>query len=75
MNDAVLDAAMLAAHESNDLEQLVAFYQKAGLSRIATNDVDAGCFYLTHAYIFALEAGMSQAKEIHRTLVAYGREE
>ncbi len=70
-----LDAALLIAHEKNDLEQLVKLYRKAGLSCIDTNNVDAGCFYLTHAYIFALEGGWPEATEIHRTLIAYGREE
>lgn len=75
MKDAELHTALLRAHEQNDLKQLVILYRKAGMSRLDTNDVDAGCFYLTHAYIFALEAGLSLAKEIHGTLVAHGREE
>ena len=75
MNLAALDAALLQAHAKYDLDGLVALYQKAGLSRIEANDVDVGCFYLTHAYIFALEAGTSKACEIHKVLVSYGREE
>ena len=75
MNLAALDAALLQAHADDDLGQLVALYQKAGLSCIDANDVDAGCFYLTHAYIFALEAGFFEAREIHKVLVSYGREE
>ena len=75
MNLAALDAALLQAHANNDLDQLVTLYHKAGLSCIDANDVDAGCFYLTHAYIFALEAGFSEAREIHKVLVSYGREE
>ncbi len=75
VNLAALDAALLQAHADCDLELLVALYQKAGLSCIDANDVDAGCFYLTHAYIFALEAGFAQAHDIHTVLVSYGREE
>ncbi len=75
MNLAALDAALLQAHAEYDLDGLVTLYQKAGLSCIDANDVDAGCFYLTHAYIFALEAGSSKAREIHKVLVSYGREE
>ncbi len=75
MNEAKLDAALLLAHENNDSEQLVALYQKAGLSCIDAKNVDAGCFYLTHAYIFALEMGSPNAGELHKVLVSYGREE
>jgi hypothetical protein len=75
VNDTALDAALLVAHEANDYAQLVSLYRQAGLSCIDVNDVDAGCFYLTHAYIFALEVGSDQAKELHKILVAYGREE
>ena len=75
MNLAALDAALLDAHEKNDYPQLVTLYRQAGLSCIDANDVDAGCFYLTHAYLFALVAGLSVATEIHQTLVAFGREE
>ena len=75
MTEADLDAALLLAHEQNDSAQLVALYQKAGLSRIDAKNVDAGCFYLTHAYIFALEMGSPKAVELHEVLVSYGREE
>ncbi len=75
MNLTALDTALIRAHTDYDLNALVTLYQKAGLSCIDANDVDAGCFYLTHAYIFALEAGFSEAHEIHTVLVSYGREE
>jgi len=75
VKDAALDAALLLAHEQNDHEQLVTLYRKAGLSCIDTKNVDAGCFYLTHAYIFALELGSPKARELHQILVSYGREE
>lgn len=75
MNFTALDAALLVAHEKNDYPGLVTLYRQAGLSCIDANDVDAGCFYLTHAYIFALELGSNQATELHKILVAYGREE
>ena len=42
---------------------------------LAADRVGAGCFYLTHAYIFALDCGAPEAAAIHQTLVAYGREE
>ena len=75
MTDAELDEALLKAHEKNDTQKLITLYRQAGLSRLQVNDVDAGCFYLTHAYIFALEAGAPDAKELHQILITHGREE
>jgi hypothetical protein len=75
VNDAALDTDFLRANEQSDHEQLVILYRKAGLSCIDAKNVDAGCFYLTHAYIFALEMGSSKVDELHEILVSYGREE
>jgi len=49
-----LNERMIAAHEARDLAGLVELYIQAAE---AVNDVDAACFYLTHAYVFALETG------------------
>ncbi|SEK47043.1 hypothetical protein SAMN05443999_101488 [Roseovarius azorensis] len=69
MND--LDTAMIRAHEMGDRAALIALYaQAAG----GAQDLDAACFYLTHAYVFALEAGALEAKTLHARLVAHGRE-
>ena len=38
------------------------------------NEIDAACFFLTHAYVFALEAGASEAGVLHARLKAQGRE-
>jgi len=75
MDLADLDAALLSAHHLNDREALVALYQKAGQTCLSQNQVDAGCFYLTHAYIYALEQGQAEAADIHALLVLHGREE
>ena len=66
-----LDAQMIAAHEARDLPALVRLYTQAA---DAANDVDAACFYLTHAYIFALDAGAAEAPALHARLKAHGRE-
>lgn len=66
-----LDEAMIAAHAAHDLPALVALYTQAADE---ANDVDAACFYLTHAYVFALEAGAEQASALHTRLKANGRE-
>jgi hypothetical protein len=67
-----LDARMIAAHAAKDKLALVALYQEAADQ---ANDLDAECFFLTHAYIFALETGAPQAADLRARLVRHGREE
>ncbi len=69
------DAAFLAAHSAGDNRRLVELYRAAGLSRIDSGDIDAGCFFLTQAYVFSLEAGLRDSAELHGLLAARGREE
>ena len=66
-----LDTAMIAAHEAHDTSALVRLYTQAADT---VNDIDASCFYLTHAYVFALEAGAPDARQLHSRLVRHGRE-
>ncbi|RKF15159.1 hypothetical protein D6850_09965 [Roseovarius spongiae] len=67
-----LDAAMIAAHERHDGPALVRLYTQAADQ---ANDPDAAGFFLTHAYVFALEAGAREARALHARLKAAGREE
>jgi hypothetical protein len=67
-----LDAAMISAHAARDQAALISLYTQAA---DAANDLDAACFYLTHAYVFALEAGAAQARALHARLLRHGREE
>ena len=66
-----LDKAMIAAHEARDHAALIRLYTQAADE---ANALDAACFYLTHAYIFALEAGAPEAPALHERLVQHGRE-
>ena len=66
-----LDTRMISAHEANDRRQLIKLYTQAADT---VNDLDASCFYLTHAYVFALESGASEAPGLHARLKAHGRE-
>ena len=68
---AALDERLLAAHSREDWAGLVALYTEAA---DAANDTDAACFYLTHAYVFALQTGHPDAHPINARLVAHGRE-
>ncbi|WP_324754546.1 hypothetical protein [Roseovarius sp. Pro17] len=63
---------MLTAHAGPDHAALIALYTEAADS---ANDLDASCFFLTHAYVFALEAGAPQARHLHHRLAMQGREE
>ncbi len=72
MTQGDLDAALLAAHAADDRRALVALYTQAAE---AANAADATGFYLTHAYIFALDTGHPQAARLHARLKTEGREE
>lgn len=67
-----LHQKMLAAHATPDPAALIALYTEAADS---ANDLDASCFFLTHAYVFALESGAPQAQLLRRRLIQHGREE
>jgi hypothetical protein len=66
-----LDARLLTAHAADDRAALIALYKEA--SEAADTPV-ARNFYLTHAYVFALEAGAPEAAELRARLVAFGAE-
>ncbi|MEC3862194.1 hypothetical protein VK792_12945 [Mesobacterium sp. TK19101] len=69
MND--LEARLLAAHARGDTRALVGLYTEAGEH---ANSAVAQGFYLTHAYVYALELGDVRATGLHARLVAMGRE-
>lgn len=69
-----LDNALLKAHACDDGEALVALYAEAADRELAAGNVQAGCFFLTHAYVYALEAGDPQADRLHALLKRHGRE-
>lgn len=65
-----LDAELLAAHAAGDITALIGLYTLA--SEEAETEVAKG-FYLTHAYVFALEAGDPRAQRLAQELHAQGR--
>lgn len=69
--DGSLNARLLAAHEADDRPALIALYREASE---AAHDQVAAAFYLTHAYVFALELGHADAPALHARLKAAGRE-
>ena len=67
-----LDAQLLDAHTRNDTHALIELYTLAGDWAEGEGRIDAACFYLTHAYVHALELGIDAAP-IHDRLKAYRR--
>ncbi|AHM05406.1 hypothetical protein roselon_03135 [Roseibacterium elongatum DSM 19469] len=63
-----LDAALLSAHETDDRAALIRLYAEAA----EVSDSPAAAFYLTQAFVFALEAGDPRAQSLRATLVALG---
>ncbi|WP_299414550.1 hypothetical protein [uncultured Sulfitobacter sp.] len=66
-----LHAQMLAAHATGDVDALIGLYTQAADQ---ASDVDQACFFLTHAHVFALEAGDPRAQTLRAQLVSHGRE-
>lgn len=73
MDKKELDRLLLDAHDRNDHADLIRCYTIAADEHEAMQDIDAACFYLTHAFIFALESGAPEADALNQRLVAYGR--
>ena len=72
MTRAELDAALLAAHVADDRGALISLYAQAS---DGANDPVARSFYLTHAYVFALEAGDRRSAALKARLVSEGAEQ
>ena len=66
---------IITAYKKKDLKNLVLLYENLGMSELKRNNIDAGCFFLTNAYTYALEGGLASEKKIHKILKLYGREE
>ena len=69
-----LDAALLEAHAAGDGLKPAALYTEAADQAEDKGDIEASCFYLTHAYVFALEAGLPTAGALNKRLAEHGRD-
>ncbi len=67
-----LDARLLAAHETGNTSELVSLYTEAADTM---PEGEARYFYLTQAYVFALEIDHPAAPTLKSRLVSAGREE
>ncbi len=68
-----LSTQLLAAHATGDNAALVRLYTAAA-DQVEQQDIDAACFYLTHAYVFALETNDATCPTLRARLIAHGRE-
>jgi len=59
-----LHDALIAAHSDNDQHQLVSLYQQAYQQMRKNGHIEASFFYLTNAYVFALDCGHGDADDI-----------
>ncbi|MFA8384345.1 MAG: hypothetical protein ACEPO2_01875 [Pelagibaca sp.] len=66
-----LDQALLDAHARSDIRSLIRLYHEAAKT---AQDEQATGFFLTHAYVFALEAGDDRAADLKDALVRLGRD-
>lgn len=74
MNAAQLERELLEAHAAGDGLRTARLYAKAAAQADQSGDADRAGFFLTQAWIFALEAGDPLADELRARLVAQGRE-
>ncbi|MDE0522693.1 MAG: hypothetical protein OXH79_12125 [Boseongicola sp.] len=70
---AVLERDLLAAHEASDGNALIGLYAVAADKAEASDDIDSAAFFLTHAWIFALERGDERAEALRARLASWGR--
>ena len=72
LNEALLDAHKAAALDSDALHGLVDLYHQA-FELNASDNPSAGFFYLTNAYVYALESDHKKADVLESLLRANGR--
>ena len=70
---AELDAALLSAHSSSDTVSLVQLYQLGADAAEKHADLDAACFFLTQALVFALEGDLDEYDALAERLHKFGR--
>ena len=73
MDRDALNSALLKAHEDDDKDELVKLYTLAADLTEKEHDLDASCFYLTHAFVFALEQGNVEAFKLNKRLAKHNR--
>ncbi len=70
-----LDQLLLDAHAADDRTRLAGLYAQAADLSEGRGDIDAACFFLTQAFVFALDEGLPVCRELQLRLYRHGREE
>ena len=68
-----LDRRLLDAHAQGGADALSRLYQEASQLADAQGDRERAAFFLTHAWVFALEAGTPLAETLRDRLRDWGR--
>lgn len=68
-----LDAKLMQAHVDSEPVKLAELYTLCADTAEHHNDTNASCFYLTHALVYALEAGIDEHETLSERLKTYGR--
>lgn len=71
--DSELQERLVAAHEGDDLAPLISLYREAADLAELDGDRDRAAFFMTHAWIFALEVGSADAVLCADQLREWGR--
>jgi len=69
-----MEDKLLEAVKHHDLEVLTQIYTDAANASEKRGDIDEACFFLTQAYVCALQQGANNAVELRSRLIKYGRE-
>lgn len=69
-----LQKRLLVAHENENAHDLVDLYTLVANQNEAAGNIDAACFYLTHAFVYALQEGAPEANPLNERLFLYGRD-
>lgn len=69
-----LDEMLRSAHARDDAAALTELYTLAADQSEEIGDIDAACFYLTHAFVFGLQCGSDATRDLQQRLWRHGRE-
>ena len=74
LSDDALHDALLLAHERHEGAVLVGLYADAAQRAQVRDQTKAQAFFLTQAYVFALEIGLSETRDLREQLIELGAE-
>ena len=70
----ILDIELAEAFDRGDKKKIVDIYSRQGFIDLKEGQIRRGFFFITQAYIYALEEGLSEASFLFETLQKAGRE-